>query len=139
MTEEKRGRGRPRREGADETILAAARALLDEAGYAAFSVDVIAARTGIAKTTIYRRWPSKGALVAAALDNVPSATDPAAIVRETERLLSRLGDAELDVLRAVLAPRRERLFAALGPAGGPEADRLLGALLMQHVIRQNPT
>ena len=138
MTDEKRGRGRPRREGADETLLAAARELLDEAGYAAFNVDVIAERTGIAKTTIYRRWPTKGALVAAALDSVPahtSATDPEAILRETEQLLSRLGDAELDVLRAVLAPRRERLLTAIGP----EADRLLGALLIQHVIRQNPT
>lgn len=135
MIEEKRGRGRPRREGADETILAAARALLDEAGYAAFNVDVIAERTGIAKTTIYRRWPAKGALVAAALDSTSSTTDPDAILRETERLLSRLGDAELDVLRAVIAPRRERLFAAVGP----EADRLLGELIIRHLVRQNPT
>jgi len=139
VTEEKRGRGRPRREGADETILAAARALLDEAGYAAFNVDVIAERTGIAKTTIYRRWPTKGALVAAALASTPadptSATIPDAILRETEHLLSRLGDADLDVLRAVLVPRRERLLAATGP----EADRLLGELLLKHVLRQNPT
>ena len=51
-------RGRPRREGADATILAATRELLGETGYAAFNVDVIAERTGIAKTTIYRRWPT---------------------------------------------------------------------------------
>ena len=130
VTEEKRGRGRPRREGADETILAAARALLDEAGYAAFNVDVIAERTGIAKTTIYRRWATKGALVAAAIGPT-SAMDPDAILRETEQLLSRLGDADLDVLRAVIAPRRERLFAAIGP----DADRLLGALIIQHLVR----
>lgn len=134
MATENRGRGRPRREGADETILDAARALLDEAGYAAFNVDVIAERTGIAKTTIYRRWPTKGALVAAAIDSTPS-TDPDAILRETEQLLSRLGDADLDVLRAVIEPRRERLFAAIGP----EADRKIGALLVQHILRQNPT
>lgn len=135
MTEEKRSRGRPRREGADETILAAARALLDEAGYAAFNVDVIAELTGIAKTTIYRRWPTKGALVAAALDSTSAPTEPEAILRETEHVLSRLGDAELDVLRAVIAPRRARLLTAIGP----EADRLLGALIIQHLFRHNPT
>ena len=127
-------RGRPRREGADETILDAARALLDEAGFAAFNVDVIAERTGIAKTTIYRRWPTKGSLVAAAIDTTP-ATDPDAILRETEQLLSRLAGADLDVLRAVLEPRRTALLAAVGP----EADRLLGALLMQFIVRPNPT
>jgi AcrR family transcriptional regulator len=122
-------RGRPRREGADETILAAARALLDESGYAAFNVDVIAERTGIAKTTIYRRWPTKGALVAAAIDSTP-ATDPDALLRETEQLLSRLAGADLEVLRAVIAPRRARLLESLGP----RADELLGALLLGFVI-----
>jgi AcrR family transcriptional regulator len=128
MNPEKRGRGRPRREGADEAILQAARELLDEAGYAAFNVDVIAERTGIAKTTIYRRWPTKSALVAAAIDTTPS-TDPDAILRETEHLLSRLAGADLDVLRAVIQPRRELLLAALGA----EADRVLGALLVRFI------
>src|SRR5688500_17300401 len=128
MTGEKRGRGRPRREGADETILVAARALLDEAGYAAFNVDVIAERTGIAKTTIYRRWPTKGALIAAAIDMTPaSETD---ILRETEQILSRLAGADLDVLRAVIAPRRERLLAEIGP----DADKLLGAMIIRFIV-----
>ena len=55
----KRGRGRPRREGADEEILAVARAVLGERGYRDLSVDEIAERAGVAKTTVYRRWPSK--------------------------------------------------------------------------------
>jgi AcrR family transcriptional regulator len=126
---DKRGRGRPRREGADEAILLAARALLEESGYAAFNVDVIAERTGIAKTTIYRRWPTKGALVGAAIDATPS-TSADAILRETEQLLSRLAGADLDVLRAVIQPRRERLLAAIGH----EADSLLGALLVRFLV-----
>jgi AcrR family transcriptional regulator len=115
---EKRPRGRPRDEGADDKILDAARVLLAEAGFAAFSVDVIAERTGIAKTTIYRRWATKGALVAATLDTAPQASDAASILRETASLLALLAGADadtMDVLRAILTPRRERLRLALEP------------------------
>ena len=121
-------RGRPRRADADATILSAARELLDETGYAAFNVDVIAERTGIAKTTIYRRWPTKGTLVAAAIDTIPR--NDADILEDTERLLAKLDGADLDVLRSVIAPRRARLLAAIGP----EADQILGALLLKFVV-----
>jgi AcrR family transcriptional regulator len=63
----KRGRGRPRREGADEEILAAVLEVLRERGYGSLTVDTVAERAGVAKTTIYRRWPSKGELAAAAI------------------------------------------------------------------------
>jgi AcrR family transcriptional regulator len=126
VTPTSKGRGRPRREGADEAILAAARELLDETGFAAFNVDVIAERTGIAKTTIYRRWPTKGALVAAAIDET-SATNRADILREIEELLGKLEGADLEVLRAVLLPRRERL--------GPDADAELCRLVMRFLSR----
>ncbi|HEY4641198.1 MAG TPA: TetR/AcrR family transcriptional regulator [Thermoanaerobaculia bacterium] len=42
-------------------------AVLEEKGYSDLTVDEVAERTKVAKTTIYRRWPSKGALVAAAM------------------------------------------------------------------------
>jgi AcrR family transcriptional regulator len=129
---EKRGRGRPRREGADEEILAVARELLRERGYGAFTVDTIAERTGIAKTTIYRRWPSKGALVAAAIATTSGTSgDPEEIVRDTAALFALLGaiDGEaIDLLRAILAPRREQLRAL---AGDERADELLGALVVR--------
>lgn len=63
----RRGRGRPRREGADAQILNMTLEVLEEKGYADLTVDEVAERTKVAKTTIYRRWPSKGALVAAAM------------------------------------------------------------------------
>lgn len=40
---------------------------LAEVGYSALSVDAVASRVGIAKTTIYRRYPTKMALVQAAM------------------------------------------------------------------------
>lgn len=63
----RRGRGRPRREGADAQILETTLAVLEEKGYTDLTVDEVAERTKVAKTTIYRRWASKGALVAAAV------------------------------------------------------------------------
>jgi AcrR family transcriptional regulator len=55
-------RGRPRSTEADRAILTAALELLAERGLAAMSIEEIAARAGVGKTTIYRRWPSKGLL-----------------------------------------------------------------------------
>jgi AcrR family transcriptional regulator len=55
-------RGRPRSQEADRAILAAAAVLLAEGGFAALSIEEVAARSGVAKTTIYRRWTSRGTL-----------------------------------------------------------------------------
>lgn len=44
-------------------ILDAAFALVGELGYARLSVEAIAARAGVGKQTIYRWWPSKGAVL----------------------------------------------------------------------------
>lgn len=55
-------RGRPRSQEADRAILAAAAGLLAEGGFAALSIEEVAARSGVAKTTIYRRWNSRGTL-----------------------------------------------------------------------------
>jgi AcrR family transcriptional regulator len=54
-----------RRRGAalEDAILGAAYAELTEAGYAQFSVEAVAARAHTGKASIYRRWPSKQALV----------------------------------------------------------------------------
>ncbi|GAA0219978.1 TetR/AcrR family transcriptional regulator [Actinomadura nitritigenes] len=45
------------------TVFAATLRSVRELGYAGATMDRIAAAAGVAKTTIYRRWPSKGALV----------------------------------------------------------------------------
>lgn len=55
--------GRPRDARADEAILDAALEVLAEVGPARFTVDEVAARAGCGKATIYRRWPSRGALL----------------------------------------------------------------------------
>lgn len=58
-------RGRPRDERADSQILAAAEALLREGGVEAVTMSAVVARSGVARATVYRRWPNRDALVAA--------------------------------------------------------------------------
>ena len=50
-------RGRPRDPRRREAILRAAIALVAEVGYDRMTVDALAARAGVSKPTIYRRWP----------------------------------------------------------------------------------
>ncbi len=50
-------RGRPRDPRRDEAILDAALTLVAEVGYDRMTVDALAARAGVSKPTIYRRWP----------------------------------------------------------------------------------
>jgi AcrR family transcriptional regulator len=70
-------RGRPRSAALHQAILQATRDILGESGYAAVSMDRVAVRAGVAKQTVYRRWPSKAPLVAAAvLDGAPAAASP---------------------------------------------------------------
>lgn len=131
-TPPKRGRGRPRREGADDEILAVALNMLRDEGYGALTIDGVAERAGVAKTTVYRRWPSKGALVAAAVAPLHAAANDAdGILEETASLLRLFtppdGDA-IDAIRAILEPRHAKLAERIGER---EADRELGALLMR--------
>jgi AcrR family transcriptional regulator len=146
-----RGRGRPRRLGADEEILTVALAVLREQGYHDLTVDTVAERAGVAKTTIYRRWPSKGALVTAALTPLAAAHQGppedgrgldaglAFILHQALAFLRVAGDTAnepemAEAMRGALSPDRERLAALLtrhAVPGDPAllADLLLGALL----------
>jgi AcrR family transcriptional regulator len=57
------GPGRPRSEEADRAIQAATLDLLVEEGFTKMSIEGVAARAGVGKATIYRRWPAKEDLV----------------------------------------------------------------------------
>jgi AcrR family transcriptional regulator len=62
-----RGPGRPRSEATRRAILDAVIAELEEHGYAAMTMDGVAARARCGKQTIYRWWPSKTDVVLDAL------------------------------------------------------------------------
>lgn len=62
-----RGPGRPRSAELDRSIRRAAIDLLAEESYDCLSIEAVAARAGCGKAAIYRRWPSKSALVVDAI------------------------------------------------------------------------
>lgn len=68
----KRGPGRPRSPEAHRAILDAVLALLAEEGFNRMTVEGVAARAGVGKATVYRRWSSKVPLVIDALDTLAS-------------------------------------------------------------------
>ena len=67
MIEEPAKRGRPRNEAVDAAILSATLEVVGECGFDGMSIEGVAQRAGVAKTTIYRRFSSKAELLASAL------------------------------------------------------------------------
>ena len=55
-------RGRPRSEVSRRAVLDAAYKILIEDGLDTFSIEAVSIQSGVARTTIYRWWPTKGAL-----------------------------------------------------------------------------
>ncbi|NUT48212.1 MAG: TetR/AcrR family transcriptional regulator [Saccharothrix sp.] len=62
----------PRRRGSARTdeVLQSTLELAAEVGYAGLSIEAVARRAGVGKHTIYRRWPSRAALLLDALSRV---------------------------------------------------------------------
>lgn len=74
MTTQVKKAGRPRSDRSHQAILKATLELLATEGYEAMSIEGIAERAGVGKTTIYRRWPSKSDLVIEAIGGLHAET-----------------------------------------------------------------
>ncbi|GAB2656867.1 TetR/AcrR family transcriptional regulator [Kribbella swartbergensis] len=95
MSHSTTGRGRPRLESTDQRIIQSALELLREKGPAAVNIDSVAARSGVARTTIYRRYRSRDQLMSTILERLidPAPPAPDLPVREKLRwVLDRIGD-----------------------------------------------
>ncbi|MCX2967354.1 MULTISPECIES: TetR/AcrR family transcriptional regulator [Streptomyces] len=103
---------RPRSTAADAAILLATRAALVETGWSGLTMAEVAARAGVAKTTLYRRWGSKSDLV----------VDAVAVLFDELELPDR-GSLAADVEGVVLS------FAAL--LARPETKTSLMALVAE--------
>jgi AcrR family transcriptional regulator len=107
------GRGRRRAADVRRAVLAAAGELLFEAGLAEVTFDKVATRSGASKVTLYKWWPSPGAL---ALEAYFAATEQTLVFPDT-------GDIERDLLTQLQS------FVGLltGRDGGPVIAELVGA------------
>ncbi len=72
------GRGRPRDPATEQALLRSALQVLERDGYEGFTIEAVARQAGSSKVTLYRRWPSVGALLLAALARHGDETVPAA-------------------------------------------------------------
>jgi AcrR family transcriptional regulator len=116
-------------------------ALLDEVGYQHLTVEAVAARAGVGRTTVYRWWPTKSALVIDAI----AAGVPAVEIglsgdsrRDLRAVLDRMartecGPATAETLAALAAEARRdpdtatRLGALLGPRRAADAAVVMAA------------
>src|SRR5215470_11062672 len=80
----------PRIERSRQVILRAALGELGEAGYGAFTIESVAARAGVAKSTIYRHWPDKTSLIADAFEAAHEHAVPSVEGLTTRESLQRL-------------------------------------------------
>lgn len=104
-------KGRPRDERIDADITAAALDLLSTEGFDRFSVEAVAALAGVAKTTVYRRFPTRNDLIVGALlrlnDELPPPPAP--------------------------GPVRDRLIGVLNGIRHRTTESVRGRILMQVV------
>ncbi|ETK35295.1 TetR/AcrR family transcriptional regulator [Microbispora sp. ATCC PTA-5024] len=117
-----------RSESSRRAILTAAQELCGENGYGRLTIEAIAARAGVSKKTIYRWWPSKGAVVLELIDETATATaDPP----DTGDLAADLHTQLTEVIGILTPPHTS-------PAAGLIAEALhdpdLARDLRQHLI-----
>jgi len=101
--------GRPRSERADRAIIDAALSLFAEEGPQGLGIERVAARAGVGKATIYRRWPGKEDLLLDAITALKAPLPELAGRSVAEDLVSLLGA----MCQQTADPRRTREFALL--------------------------
>jgi AcrR family transcriptional regulator len=124
--------GRPRDPSLDRAILDAALDGLADLGYDRLSMDEIAARAHTGKGALYRRWPSKAALVIAAViawreQAVPlSAPDTGSLKGDLEAIIAAIPDFD--------QAARQQLAVLVGLAGAASRDPELRTALAEHLL-----
>lgn len=117
-----RERGRPRDEAATATILERTVLLLAEKGYRGFRLEDVAQAARVSKATVYRRWPSKQALVAEAVRVALSHANPES---------PDSGDARRDVVEYL-----ERVTLMLGGPLGAAIRALVSEVMFDSRLSQ---
>jgi TetR/AcrR family transcriptional regulator, regulator of autoinduction and epiphytic fitness len=100
----------PRVEHSRRVICSAALKEFAETGYSGFRMEAVAARAGVGRSTVYRHWPNKAALIADALETLNTQPDPARDLVEgnarqrVELILNHLAEALGDSALSACVP-----------------------------------
>ena len=115
-----RRRGRPQGDEVKTAILNAANELLEEEGFSGFTIEAVAARAGAARSTIYRWWPTRGALAMAGL---LSATVPKIPYKWTTSPLSDMKQ-QMMLVADVYSGKVGRIISAIVAQGQGDPNTL---------------
>jgi AcrR family transcriptional regulator len=119
----------PRIERSRRVILRAAVEELGAAGYGAFTIESVAARAAVGKSTIYRHWPDKTALIADAFKTFHEEEGPDIASGSPRERLER-------ILRHVAEIVGHSIFSACIPALIDGAERDAGLRKFHHQFQQ---
>lgn len=92
--------------------------LIASQGYA-FSVDDVAGKAGVHKTTVYRRWGTKALLVASAIERLAAIEVP---VTRTADAIDDLITLACSVARSLRSPAGAQAIRAVVAAAGEDPD-----------------
>jgi len=106
----------PRIERSRQVILRAALEELGDAGYGAFTIESVATRAGVGKSTIYRHWPDKLNLIANAFETLHEQMTPELETGSARERIER-------ILRHVAEVVEGSTFSACIPALIDAAER----------------
>ncbi|MBV9514428.1 MAG: TetR/AcrR family transcriptional regulator [Mycobacteriaceae bacterium] len=133
----------------DAAILTAALQALAEHGFDKMTIEDVAARAGVGKAAVYRRWSNKAAVVAEAIARWRRTLGPVqppntgSLRGDIDALLAavpELDDAEVNTMTMVMgvataASRNAVLAAALDELVLSQPRRMIGVVLDQAVAR----
>jgi AcrR family transcriptional regulator len=112
-----------------EALRGAVRRMLEEQRYQAVTIEGVAARSGVAKTSIYRRWPSKAEMVFDLMlhssDELPPLEDRGSLSGDLDALAAR-------IVALVAGPLGRRIFPGL--IGDAAADPALMERLRTTIV-----
>ena len=115
---EKKTPGRPRSERSHQAILQATLELLGELGFDRMSMDAIATRAAVGKTTIYRRYNSKEELVADAIESLREEV----VIPNTGNLWSDIDALIENAAQITLNPKGRQTVAMIISAASSNAQ-----------------
>jgi len=153
--------GRPRSQAARDAVFESAASIALESGLTAVTIDEVARRSGVAKTTIYRHFEDRNTMLIAALDRttdapeapdtgslrgdlaafyrqlLPIFADPAVQTLSLEVFTAAARDSELDGLRNAffagrMGPFRSILARAVDREEIAPVDDLISAIEIVH-------